>query len=273
LYTNLNYPPECILTLGISYDDYIDQQSDIKTVSPKTGLQCAFTSWLSGRAAAFKSVKPALLANQTIQPTQLATFNQFFDDFNGTRAWRFGAGLDAHLLYNLYAGAEISFRELDQPSAISRKFSEDRDESLYRGYLYWTPYQGLAIRGAVEYDLIDSESAEPTRAKTWSVPLGVQYFHPSGIFAGAGTTYVNQQVKPLSESPEAPEGTESFLTIDAALGYRFPERRGVISVEARNLTDKRVKFQDDQFRTRGNVFAVSPFFPERAVFLLINLSW
>ena len=37
------------------------------------------------RFAWFETVKPALIANQTLEPTQVAGFNQLFDDTNGTR--------------------------------------------------------------------------------------------------------------------------------------------------------------------------------------------
>ena len=96
------------------------------------------------------------MANQTIQPTQVAGFNQFFDDFNGTRAWLFGGGLDAHLAEGLNAGAEFFLRQLDETSRLNPPFTEDRDESLYRGYLYWAPHKEWALRGGVEFDLINS---------------------------------------------------------------------------------------------------------------------
>ena len=46
------------------------------------------------RAAVFRTLKRELISNQTIEPTQVAGFNQFFDDVNGTDAWRYGVGID-----------------------------------------------------------------------------------------------------------------------------------------------------------------------------------
>ena len=47
---------------------------------------------LSLRAAYFRTLKRQLLFQQTIQPTQVAGFNQLYDDFTGTRARRLVAG-------------------------------------------------------------------------------------------------------------------------------------------------------------------------------------
>ena len=55
MYTNINIPKECILTLGVSYDDYNSDISNIKTVNPKAGLQCYVTDWLRLRLAALKA--------------------------------------------------------------------------------------------------------------------------------------------------------------------------------------------------------------------------
>ncbi len=48
--------------------------------------------------------KQALLGNRSIEPTEVAGFNQFFDDLPGTEARRYGAGLDVRLGEALYAG-------------------------------------------------------------------------------------------------------------------------------------------------------------------------
>ena len=103
------------------------------------------------------------------------------------------------------------------------------------------------------------------------MPIAVQYFDPSGVFAAVGATYVQQDVN--AKDPDNPEGNDSFVTVDAALGYRFPQRRGLVSKEARNITDKRVKFQDDNFRARTDAPIVSRFIPEQTVVARVTLSF
>ena len=62
-----------------------------------------------------------LISNQTIEPTQVAGFNQLFDGVEGEAAWRYGVGIDQKLSGTLYAGAELSWRDLDHPSVTLRR--------------------------------------------------------------------------------------------------------------------------------------------------------
>ena len=66
-------------TLGLSYDDYEELKTEIKDVDRKLGIQWALTDSLRLRFAAFRRVKPTLVAGQTIAPTDIAGFNQFFE--------------------------------------------------------------------------------------------------------------------------------------------------------------------------------------------------
>ena len=46
----------------------------------------------------------------------MAGFNQFFDDGEGTDAWRYGVGADSAITgRGSTAGAEVSWRDLDGP--------------------------------------------------------------------------------------------------------------------------------------------------------------
>src|SRR4030067_929905 len=67
------------------------------------------------RAALSRPLKRALVNGQTLEPTQVAGFNQFFDDAEGTRSWRYGAAVDHAFSGNLFGGAEYSRRKLDLP--------------------------------------------------------------------------------------------------------------------------------------------------------------
>src|SRR6185503_960947 len=67
------------------------------------------------RAAAFRTLKRTLITNQTLEPTQVAGFNQFFDDLNLTEAWRYGGAIDQKLTKNIFGGVEFSKRDLKVP--------------------------------------------------------------------------------------------------------------------------------------------------------------
>ena len=100
-------------TLGLGYSDFDSDPVDTQRVNPKLGVQWAVTDRVTLRAAAFQVVRPPLTTNQTLEPTQVAGFNQFFDDDNGTASQRLGIGSDWKLADNLFAGAEATWRFLD----------------------------------------------------------------------------------------------------------------------------------------------------------------
>jgi hypothetical protein len=154
VYSSINFPQDLIWTLGFSYDDFDDETNHVEAFSPKMGVEWNMIDNVRLRLAAFQTVKPALVTNQTIQPTEVAGFNKFFDDVNGTKSWRYGAGLDARMTEGLYGGVETSWRDLDVPSGGR---TQNWDEALYRAYLYWTPHPEWAMRGEVRFDAFDKE--------------------------------------------------------------------------------------------------------------------
>ena len=81
-------------------------------------------------------------------------------------------------------------------------------------------------------------------------PLSVRYFDPSGFFAVGGVQYVGQSVTAVSGSTENESWGDSWL-LDAAIGYRLPNRRGIVSLELNNILDQNVHWQDDTFSQLG----------------------
>ncbi len=59
--------------------------------------------------------KRSALFNQTLEPTQVAGFNQLFDDPTGTKSERWGVGIDHRFSPVLTGGVEISQRNLRFP--------------------------------------------------------------------------------------------------------------------------------------------------------------
>jgi outer membrane receptor for monomeric catechols len=138
----------------------------------------------------------------------------------------------------------------------------------------------LALSAEFVYDKFSAEKGKvltemigvPERAVTYSVPLGVRYFHPSGFFAGAGATYVNQDVN-RSASSELPEGSDDFFVIDAVVGYRLPRRFGVVSLSATNLLDNKFNYQDDSYREFQDRPSIGPYIPDRQILARLTLNW
>lgn len=276
-YGNVELPTDFVWTVGLAYDDFEQANLHHQKVSPKLGLQWGINEWLDLRLAVFHTLKPALLADRTIQPTQVAGFNQFYDDTEGTTAWVYGIGLDAHVANGLYVGLEYTHRSIDEQLydlTTERLTSDDREEDTARVYAYWTPHRFWAFSAEVVYDVYDAgqgaNSFVLNQVDTLSAPVSVRFFHPSGFFSTLTTTPVYQD---SNGNFDDEEGSDTFVLVDAAIGYRFPKRRGQVSFEVTNLFNSGIKYQDDTYRTFGNESTVSPYSPERAFIGRLTLNF
>ncbi len=290
IYTNLNYFRNLDLTLGVSYDAFSYTIDNLKkdVVNPKFGLQWNIVKNLRLRGAYFETSKSHLIAQQTLEPTQIAGFNQFFDDINGSITQRMGIGLDYHYSHVLYGGVEASKRIVRVPQLLLfvDPFFQKQREQLYRSYLYWTPHKYWAVKGEFKFEQFKRNptdpsllAEEPTRIRTFNVPVSVEYFHPSGFFSGLTGTFVRQNLTRLSDfgnenqrSPRATRsGIDSFFLLDAFIGFRLPNRRGIISLEGKNLLDSDFYFRNINFYQSE---AVAPrFIPDRTIFARLTLNF
>jgi tetratricopeptide (TPR) repeat protein len=246
---NLNF------TAGISAD-YVDGDSltvqDKDQYNPKFGVIWNPLPATTLRAAAFRALKRTLVTDQTLEPTQVAGFNQFYDDVNGASSWRYGAGLDQKFGRDVFVGAEVSKRKISSPNTDATDpenivvFNEDFKEYLGRAYAFWTPHPWFALSAQYLYERVESDGLSdiPQDLKTHRAPLGAKFFHPSGFGAGVTGTYVKQDGA-LNDGTDV---SSKFWILDAALTYRLPKRYGIIAVGASNLTDKHFNFFDTDYR-------------------------
>ena len=259
LYSYL-YPLKNItLTIGGSGDFYNGSEIDKDQFNPKFGITWNPFTNTTVRGAVFRTLKRTLITNQTLEPTQVAGFNQFYDDANGTDSWRYGTAVDQKFTKSIYGGLEFSRRELDVPfldllpppaPPVLQIRTADWDENLYRAYLYWTPGEWLALSVEYQYEKFDRGddfTAGIKNVKTQKVPLGIRFFLPSGLSAGLKATYYNQDGD--FQRQDAPRGvfqsgSDDFWVVDAAISYRLPKRYGFITVGARNLFNEEFKFYD-----------------------------
>jgi outer membrane receptor protein involved in Fe transport len=250
---------------------------DQDEVNPKLGLIWQVAPSTTVRAAAFQVVTRTLIADQTLEPTQVAGFNQFYDDGNLTKSRRYGAAIDHKFARNIYGGAELARRDMDVTFLDS--FADpvnppartvDWEEDLARAYLFWTPTRSLALRAEYILERFDRDEAFTANVKNLDihrVPLGVTFFHPSGFTAGITATYWEQkgEFEQLTFPPSFVSGSDQFWLVDAAVSYRLPKRYGLITLGAKNLFD-------EQF----NAFDIDPFNstiqPKRMVFLSATLA-
>jgi outer membrane receptor protein involved in Fe transport len=87
-----------------------------------------------------------------------------------------------------------------------------------------------------------------TKVNTHRVPLGINFYHPSGLSVTLKTTYVNQEgdfqrQNPIITGPFI-NGEDDFWLLDAAISYRLPKRYGFISFGVKNLFNRKFNFFD-----------------------------
>jgi hypothetical protein len=253
--------------------DYSDLELRIRRhrVSPKLGLSWAPLVGTTIRLAAFSSVKRTLIGSQTIEPTQVAGFNQFFAGFNalygdsdGTVSQRFCAAVDQKISPTAFAGAEFTARKLKVPSTLDTDY--DWRERTARAYLYkaYKPALGSMLSGwqmAASIDLrfeeIDhSESFTGPdgilNVRTDRVPIGIRVFSDGGLAIGAVTSYVRQGglfFDGTGGDPEVARLQRGWIN-DVFVDYRLPRRLGVLSVGAKNLFNRAI-----------DLFETDPAFP------------
>ncbi len=115
-YADVNLLKNVTATLGLSFDSLSgDEDVDKDQVNPKFGITWTPFAGTTLRAAAFRVLKRTLITDQTLEPTQVAGFNQFFDDFDLTEAWRYGGAIDQKFTSSLFGGVEFSKRDLTFP--------------------------------------------------------------------------------------------------------------------------------------------------------------
>ncbi len=278
LYSQINYPKTLTFTIGGSGDFFRGGIVDQSQFNPKFGVTWNPISGTTLRAAIFRVFKRTLITNQTLEPTQVAGFNQFFDDGDATKSWCYGVAIDQKFFKDLYGGVEYSGRNIDVPFPFSSGLGPTEilevnwKEQLVRAYLYWTPHPWFGLSAEYQYERFDREKefvAGIRDVKTHRFPIGINFYHPSGFSAQLKATYINQEGKyqPLGVSPDTfIPGEDQFCIVDASISYRLPKRYGLITVGVKNLFNKSFKFQDTD--------PVSPSIqPKRLVFGKFTLAF
>jgi len=270
LYSNIRFPDEVIWTLGLSFDELDDTDFGLSSRwNPKLGLIWDAMPGLTFRAAAIRTTARSLISSQTIEPTQVAGFNQFFDDRLGTDANRYGIGLDYKVCQNFYLGFEASKRKLKVPIFFFPR--EKWEEQFYRAYINWTPTPNISMnigymlerfRRKVKNDIFTN----PARTTNHIIPIGLRYFHPSGFFGALKIRYVNQNVEESTVN-----GIDEFVLADAEIGYRLPKRYGVFTLGISNIFDENFRFESLGIRSKDQ--DASPFVEGRNVTARVTLSF
>ena len=274
MYGRFNPHQALSITVGASADA-LDGSGPIFTrhqINPKLGLTWQAGAGTRVRMAAFRMLKRTLIADQTIEPTQVAGFNQLFDDGAGTDAWRFGAALDHDLGPSAFVGAEISARHLEVPvrrGALPSLLLNWEEQSA-RAYGYWTPRPWLALNAEYLFERFERDPDVPAdflNLRTHQVSLGMRLHDPTGFFAAVEATGVRQSGQFVPVGTTIPNhDQDTFWVLDASLGYRLPRRRGLLSIGIKNALDEEFNFEDTDL-------ADPRFQPDRLIFARFSLPF
>jgi tetratricopeptide (TPR) repeat protein len=271
LYTYGNVKPTSSLTmtLGGSLDRL---EGDLpggegSQFNPKFGVTWSPVPRTTFRAAAFRTLKRTLITDQTLEPTQVAGLNQFYDDTNQTDAWRYGGAVDQKFGRSVFGGVEYSRRDLTIPIILAETgmtVDGDEDQSMARGYLFATPHPWLGLRLQYIFERFvrgENQFAEFEELDTHRVPVGIGFFHPSGFSASVTASYWNQEGVFIDPSTgEILPATDTFWLVDLAINYRLPNRYGFLTFGATNLFDTdfnyfEVDFDNPTIQPKRAIFA------------------
>ena len=228
-YSYLSLANSLTLTLGVS-GDLLDAQGEAgvgerEQANPKVGVTWNPLPNTTVRGAAFRGMKRSLVTDATLEPTQVAGFNQFFDEEVGTDSWLYGLALDQRVNERLFAGGEYYQRDLTVPSTFLGDDFEvlladfDRTEQVGRAYLFAAVHDWLSV--SAEYNYEKQEQDEELQAgflevETHRVPIGAQFFHPTGLGASFRATYLDQTgVFFRPDLFEFEPGSTDFWVVDA----------------------------------------------------------
>lgn len=272
VYSSLYYPKNFTWTIGGSADIFRGKPRSRDQINPKFGVIWNPFPSTTLRAALSRVFKRRLPVNQTIEPTQVAGFNQFFDDTNGSDVWRYGFAIDQKFLKSLNGGLEVSWRDLEVPFTDSGNTkTTDWNESNTKAFLYWTPHKWFALRGEYLFERFErkpeqTSEEEFTNVDTHFISFGSNFFHPSGLTGKLKVTYVDQEGTFEDVDINLFEDSDKSWIIDGSISYRLPKRYGLLTIGARNLFGEPIQFQETDL-------AHPRIYPDQMVFAKITLSF
>jgi Tfp pilus assembly protein PilF len=231
--------------LGASYDHLTSDVGDQSEFNPKIGVIWRLSDAVTLRAANFRVLKRRINSDQGLEPTQLAGFNQFFDDQNGAISKGGGLAADFNVTSKLTGGLQVTRRDLTVPyfHPTGEVFFQAQREDVASAYAYWLPSTKVSV--SLEPRLQNfTNGATFDRMRLAEVPLALRFFSPPGVWIGASVTGVKQSGAFAGPGGVIAEDSNTFCVVDATVAYRLPRRMGTISLQGTNLLNKKFRFQE-----------------------------
>jgi hypothetical protein len=244
--------------LGVAYLNQEFSGAHLESSDPKLGLVVRPRPGTTLRLALFKSTQRQLIANQTLEPTQFAGFNQLWDDPTGASATQYGIGFDQRVGIHTYIGGEILNRDIDVP-VLSTPVSLTWRETAGRAYLYTAVPAGIlpgilnrysfALSVQFLYQDVDRSRDPPVdgivKIRTQQLPIILTAFYNDSISMSVSATYVKREgvLEVFPGFDQFNPGAE-FWSFGAAVTYLLPRRHGKLSIGVSNASDQRYSIVD-----------------------------
>jgi hypothetical protein len=257
--------PSVTVTAGAAWDRITGQLLTDQALNPKLGISWRPTGRTTIRATAFRALFGSLTTSRDdpqprLEPVQIAGFSQLLVGGTADRSTVRGLAVDHTLSERLFAGWEATHRDTKRPvlDPVAPPELQVQNVTLgertQRAYVYWTPHDRLGFSAKLEHGRYTSPpviSGIPlfnySDLTIERLPIELRYFSPSGLMLGFRTSHIRDHgTFQMSTSPPGTlePGADRFWLVDAFVGYRLPNRRGLLSLNADNLLDRRFRFQD-----------------------------
>lgn len=261
------------LTFGMSYIDLDNERFDRQFSGwyPKIGAVYQLTPRIDIRAAYLESLTRPLSIEQTLEPTQIAGFNQFFDETEAIESDEYALGFDIDAGAGHYVGGELRVKQSDVPSA--QDLGELLDAKQRQAQLFWSwSADPWAISLAYQYEKSEYTSNVfldvPSLLITQRTPLIAKWFSARGLSIGAEVTHFDQRGE---FNNGASKSSDHFTLMDISAGYSFWQRRAEIEVRFNNIFDASFRYQNT------NLYDPTPrlalYLPERTVQVGVKLAY
>jgi Tfp pilus assembly protein PilF len=281
LYTYAYFDPTSTVTVtaGVSFDSIDNPDSDEHATNPKLGVTWRPTTSTTVRAAAFQTLFGTLSTSTQnvqprIEPVQVAGFTQLLFGGTADRTSVHGLAVEHELSAKLLVGWQADVRETDRTAiditGLPVEFA--LNERAQKAYLYWLPGDNVSVAARYEHGRYSS-APDPllgySQMSMDRLPVELRFFARRGFTIGTRATHVRQEGEfqtDFFQPPTLAHGEDEFWVLDAFVGYRLPNRRGLLSLNADNLLDEDFQFQD--------IDPSNPsLFPERLISLRFTLSF
>ncbi len=240
-----------------------------KTVlGPKGGIRVEIADRLNLRAAYTETLTPALLFDQRIEPVTVAGFAQYRPEALASEVRQAQAGAEIRPLPWLTLGGTGAWRRVEPQLDFSRVAAEEVEGEIYatarlgRRFAARIGASRLDINSALDGDFDDYEVTE--------VGAELRYFDRSGFFARIGLDYVDFE---SIDNDGLGREADDFVLGAIGLGYRLPDKRGVVSLELTNAFDEEFGFRERPARAFG-ADVLDPVYPrDFTAFARVSLSF